>query len=78
MEMTLNVNGRDHRLSLDPRTTLLDALREHIGLTGSKRGCDQGQRQARQHPVAREVHGAGAALALVAAPLRAGQADVLA
>ncbi|MDB5418177.1 MAG: yagT [Phenylobacterium sp.] len=43
MEMTLNVNGRDHRLSLDSRTTLLDALREHIGLTGSKKGCDQGQ-----------------------------------
>jgi xanthine dehydrogenase YagT iron-sulfur-binding subunit len=43
MDLTLNVNGRDHRLALDPRTTLLDALREHIGLTGSKKGCDQGQ-----------------------------------
>jgi xanthine dehydrogenase YagT iron-sulfur-binding subunit len=43
MEMTLKVNGRDHRLALDPRTTLLDALRDHIGLTGSKKGCDQGQ-----------------------------------
>jgi xanthine dehydrogenase YagT iron-sulfur-binding subunit len=43
MELTLNINGRDHRLSLDPRTTLLDALRDHIGLTGSKKGCDQGQ-----------------------------------
>jgi xanthine dehydrogenase YagT iron-sulfur-binding subunit len=43
MDLTLNVNGRDHRLSLDPRTTLLDALRDHIGLTGSKKGCDQGQ-----------------------------------
>ena len=78
MEMTLNVNGRDHRLSLDPRTTLLDALREHIGLTGSKRGCDQGQCGACT------VHLAGhrvlscLTLALVAAPLRAGQADVLA
>ncbi|WP_299543851.1 (2Fe-2S)-binding protein [Phenylobacterium sp.] len=41
--MTLTINGRDHRLSLDPRTTLLDALREHVGLTGSKKGCDQGQ-----------------------------------
>jgi xanthine dehydrogenase YagT iron-sulfur-binding subunit len=40
---TLNVNGRDYRLSLDTRTTLLDALRDHIGLTGSKKGCDQGQ-----------------------------------
>ncbi|MDB5427052.1 MAG: yagT [Phenylobacterium sp.] len=43
MDMTLTINGRDHRLSLDPRTTLLDALREHVGLTGSKKGCDQGQ-----------------------------------
>ena len=43
LDLVLNVNGRDHRLSLDPRTTLLDALREHIGLTGSKKGCDQGQ-----------------------------------
>ena len=43
MDMTLNINGRDHRLSLDPRTTLLDALREYVGLTGSKKGCDQGQ-----------------------------------
>ncbi|MEA2993503.1 MAG: xanthine dehydrogenase YagT iron-sulfur-binding subunit [Alphaproteobacteria bacterium] len=39
----LRVNGRDHPLALDVRTTLLDALREHIGLTGSKKGCDQGQ-----------------------------------
>ena len=43
MDMTLTINGRDHRLSLDPRTTLLDALRDHIGLTGTKKGCDQGQ-----------------------------------
>jgi xanthine dehydrogenase YagT iron-sulfur-binding subunit len=41
--MTLTVNGRDHRLSLDSRTTLLDALREHLDLTGSKKGCDHGQ-----------------------------------
>jgi xanthine dehydrogenase YagT iron-sulfur-binding subunit len=39
----LNVNGRDHRLTLDTRTTLLDALREHLQLTGSKKGCDHGQ-----------------------------------
>ncbi len=39
----LRVNGRDHQLALDVRTTLLDALREHMGLTGSKKGCDQGQ-----------------------------------
>ncbi len=43
MDMTLKINGLDHRLSLDPRTTLLDALREHLQLTGSKKGCDQGQ-----------------------------------
>jgi xanthine dehydrogenase YagT iron-sulfur-binding subunit len=39
----LRVNGATHRLSLDVRTTLLDALREHLGLTGSKKGCDHGQ-----------------------------------
>jgi xanthine dehydrogenase YagT iron-sulfur-binding subunit len=39
----LNVNGKSHALTLDPRTTLLDALREHLDLTGSKKGCDHGQ-----------------------------------
>jgi xanthine dehydrogenase YagT iron-sulfur-binding subunit len=39
----LTINGRRYALDLDPRTTLLDALREHLGLTGSKKGCDQGQ-----------------------------------
>ena len=39
----LQINGRAHVLSLDPRTTLLDALREHLALTGSKKGCDHGQ-----------------------------------
>lgn len=39
----LTINGRSHQLSLDPRTSLLDALRDHIGLTGSKKGCDHGQ-----------------------------------
>jgi xanthine dehydrogenase YagT iron-sulfur-binding subunit len=42
-EVALNVNGRLYRRTLDVRTTLLDALREHLGLTGSKKGCDQGQ-----------------------------------
>lgn len=42
-KVTLTVNGRRHALDLDPRTTLLDALREHLGLTGTKKGCDQGQ-----------------------------------
>ncbi|WP_407525767.1 2Fe-2S iron-sulfur cluster-binding protein [Methylobacterium oryzisoli] len=39
----LTVNGRDHAIEVDTRTTLLDALRETIGLTGSKKGCDHGQ-----------------------------------
>lgn len=39
----LSVNNREHMLSLDIRTTLLDALRDHIGLAGSKKGCDHGQ-----------------------------------
>jgi xanthine dehydrogenase YagT iron-sulfur-binding subunit len=41
--VTLNVNGRELSLSLEPRVTLLDALREYAGLTGSKKGCDHGQ-----------------------------------
>jgi xanthine dehydrogenase YagT iron-sulfur-binding subunit len=41
--VALQVNGRTHRLYLDPRTSLLDALREHVGLTGTKKGCDHGQ-----------------------------------
>jgi len=40
---TLRINGRSHRLTVDTRTTLLDALREHAGLTGTKKGCDHGQ-----------------------------------
>jgi xanthine dehydrogenase YagT iron-sulfur-binding subunit len=43
VNVDLRVNGRDHALSLDVRTTLLDTLREHMGLTGSKKGCDHGQ-----------------------------------
>jgi xanthine dehydrogenase YagT iron-sulfur-binding subunit len=39
----LRINGSSHMLMLDPRTTLLDALREHLALTGSKKGCDHGQ-----------------------------------
>jgi xanthine dehydrogenase YagT iron-sulfur-binding subunit len=39
----LQVNGRPHALTVDLRTTLLDALREHLALTGTKKGCDQGQ-----------------------------------
>ena len=43
MPVTLNVNGTAHRLELDTRTTLLDTLREHLQLTGTKKGCDHGQ-----------------------------------
>src|SRR5262245_12102158 len=43
MSVTLTVNGQAHRLELDTRTTLLDALREHLHFTGTKKGCDHGQ-----------------------------------
>jgi len=39
----LTVNGIDHRVNIDPRVTLLDLLREHLNLTGTKKGCDHGQ-----------------------------------
>jgi len=41
--VTLRVNGKKYDLRIDPRTTLLDCLREHLHLTGSKKGCDHGQ-----------------------------------
>jgi len=41
--VTLNVNGKTHTLQIDTRTTLLDAVREHVQLTGTKKGCDHGQ-----------------------------------
>lgn len=43
VNVLLRVNGAEHPLTLDPRTTLLDALRERLRLTGTKKGCDQGQ-----------------------------------
>ena len=43
LEVALRVNGIEHRLALDPRTTLLDALREHLHVTGAKKGCGLGQ-----------------------------------
>ncbi|MFG2767624.1 (2Fe-2S)-binding protein [Streptomyces rubiginosohelvolus] len=42
VEVTLNINGEAYRLRFDSRVTLLDALRDHLGLTGAKKGCDQG------------------------------------
>ena len=43
IDVELHINGVQHRLRIDPRTTLLDALREHLHLTGSKKGCGLGQ-----------------------------------
>jgi xanthine dehydrogenase YagT iron-sulfur-binding subunit len=43
ISVNLTINRRGHALTLDPRSTLLDVLREHLDLTGSKKGCDQGQ-----------------------------------
>jgi xanthine dehydrogenase YagT iron-sulfur-binding subunit len=43
VSLNLNINGTHHALTVDPRTTLLDLLREHLDLTGTKKGCDQGQ-----------------------------------
>ncbi len=42
-DVTLTINGAEHELSVDVRTTLLDLLREHLQLTGAKKGCDHGQ-----------------------------------
>lgn len=43
MDISLEVNGRTERLSVDPGVTLLDALRERLAITGPKKGCDRGQ-----------------------------------
>jgi xanthine dehydrogenase YagT iron-sulfur-binding subunit len=43
LPVVLNVNGQEHHLNLEPRVSLLDALRERLGLTGTKKGCDHGQ-----------------------------------
>lgn len=43
VRLVLRINDADFPLAIDPRTTLLDALREHLDLTGTKKGCDQGQ-----------------------------------
>jgi xanthine dehydrogenase YagT iron-sulfur-binding subunit len=41
--ITLRINGKDHKLQIDPRTTLLDCIRDTVDLTGTKKGCDHGQ-----------------------------------
>lgn len=43
VSVKLQINGKEHALEIEPRVTLLDALREKVGLTGSKKGCDMGQ-----------------------------------
>jgi xanthine dehydrogenase YagT iron-sulfur-binding subunit len=43
VSVNVTINGTPHALALDPRSTLLDVLREHLDLTGAKKGCDQGQ-----------------------------------
>ncbi|HEY4247947.1 MAG TPA: 2Fe-2S iron-sulfur cluster-binding protein [Lacunisphaera sp.] len=43
VNVTLNINGTEHTLAIEPRVTLLDALREYLGLSGTKKGCDHGQ-----------------------------------
>ena len=43
LAITLRINGKDHQLRIDPRTTLLDCIRETVALTGTKKGCDHGQ-----------------------------------
>lgn len=43
MQITLDINGESHAIAAEARTTLLDALRLHLGLTGTKKGCDHGQ-----------------------------------
>jgi xanthine dehydrogenase YagT iron-sulfur-binding subunit len=43
VNVAFTINDQEHRLALDVRTTVLDALREHVGLTGAKKGCDHGQ-----------------------------------
>src|SRR5262249_39097614 len=43
IDVTLTINGASHRMTIDPRSSLLDVLRERLGLTGTKKGCDAGQ-----------------------------------
>lgn len=69
-ETVLSVNGVDHTLTIDTRMTLLDALRDKLGLTGSKKGCDQGQCGACTIHVDGERHLACLTLAVSAQGLR--------
>ena len=69
-EVVLSVNGADHPLLVDTRMTVLDALREKLGLTGSKKGCDQGQCGACTILIDGERHLACLTLAVAATGLR--------
>jgi xanthine dehydrogenase YagT iron-sulfur-binding subunit len=62
VELALRVNGVERRLEIEPRVTLLDALRERIGLTGTKKGCDQGQCEGREVTTIEGLAGADGAL----------------
>ena len=69
-EVVLSINGADHTIRVDTRMTLLDALREKLGLTGSKKGCDQGQCGACTIHVNGERHLACLTLTVAAQGLR--------
>jgi xanthine dehydrogenase YagT iron-sulfur-binding subunit len=62
VEVTLRINGQERRLRIDPRVSLLDALREHLALTGARKGCDHGQCGA--CTVLRDGHAVNACLTL--------------
>jgi xanthine dehydrogenase YagT iron-sulfur-binding subunit len=65
VDVVLRINGRDRRLRVDARVSLLDALREHLGLTGARKGCDHGQCGA--CTVLRDGHAVNACLTLAVA-----------
>ncbi len=69
-EVVLSVNGTDHPVRVDTRTTLLDTLRDKLGLVGSKKGCDQGQCGACTVHVNGERHLACLTLTVAAPGLR--------
>ena len=69
-EVVLSVNGADHAMQVDTRMTLLDALRDKLGLAGSKKGCDQGQCGACTIHIDGERHLACLTLAVAAQGMR--------